>query len=102
MNDAVQIRRCSAALRGAPLQKSTVADPSPRTRDPRPAKKGKPMQEEHAPLTPDRFNPQVHARKCTICNHPERDEIEDDFVYWGHPATIVKKYGLTHRSNLFR
>jgi len=60
------------------------------------------MEEEHAPLNPDRFNPQVHARKCTICNHPERDEIENDFVYWGHPATIVKKYGLSHRSNLYR
>src|SRR5271154_7579561 len=60
------------------------------------------MEEEHGPLNPDRFNPQVHARKCTICNHPERDEIENDFVYWGHPATIVKKYGLSHRSNLYR
>jgi hypothetical protein len=60
------------------------------------------MEEEHAPLNPHRFDPEVHARKCTICNHPERDEIENDFVYWGHPGTIVKKFGLRHRSTLYR
>jgi hypothetical protein len=60
------------------------------------------MEEEHAPLNPDRFNPEVHARKCTVCNHPERDEIENQFVYWGHPGTIVKEFGLRHRTALYR
>ena len=45
---------------------------------------------------------EVHSRKCQICNHPQRDEIENDFVYWGHPGTIVKKFGLRHRASLYR
>jgi hypothetical protein len=60
------------------------------------------MEEDHAPLNPDRFNPEVHARKCTVCNHPQRDEIENQFVYWGHPGTIVKEFGLRHRTALYR
>jgi hypothetical protein len=59
------------------------------------------MEEEHAPLNPG-VDPLVHARKCTICNHPERDEIENDFVYWGHPGSIIKRYGLSHRTALYR
>jgi hypothetical protein len=60
------------------------------------------MEEDHAPLNPDRCNPEVHARKCTVCNHPQRDEIENQFVYWGHPGTIVKEFGLRHRTALYR
>jgi hypothetical protein len=65
-------------------------------------KKGKSMEEEHAPLNPERVDPLVHARKCVVCNHPERDEIEDQFVYWGHPGSIVKRFGLRHRTALYR
>jgi hypothetical protein len=44
----------------------------------------------------------LHARKCIICHHPLRDEIEEEFVYWGHPGTIVKRFNLRHRSLLYR
>ncbi len=44
----------------------------------------------------------LHARRCVICNHPQLDEIEEDFVYWGHPGTIVKRFKLRHRSLLYR
>jgi hypothetical protein len=44
----------------------------------------------------------LHARRCLICNHPQLDEIEEDFVYWGHPGTIVKRFKLRHRSLLYR
>jgi hypothetical protein len=47
-------------------------------------------------------DPEVHSRLCQICNHPQRHEIDEDFVYWGHPATIVKKFGLRHRATLYR
>jgi hypothetical protein len=60
------------------------------------------MKEEHAPLNPNRPDPVLHARKCAICHHPQRDEIEDDFVYWGHPGSIIKRYGISHRSILYR
>src|SRR5580704_7027481 len=87
---------------GRPQQKSRSADPqSPLHQTPGQHQKGKSMEEEHAPLNPG-VDPLVHARKCTICNHPERDEIENDFVYWGHPGSIIKRYGLSHRTALYR
>lgn len=58
--------------------------------------------EEHAPVNPPSPDPAIHARQCTICNHPQCEEIEDDFVYWGHPGSIVKRFGISHRSILYR
>ena len=45
---------------------------------------------------------ELHARRCVICHHPRREEIEEEFVYWGHPGSIVRKFGLRHRSLLYR
>ena len=57
---------------------------------------------ELAPSNSQRPDLDLHARKCTICHHPQRDEIEEDFVFWGHPGTIVRRFGLRHRSLLYR
>jgi hypothetical protein len=45
---------------------------------------------------------QRHARKCHICHHPERDEIEDDFLNWHGPDKIVSDYKLPHYSTIYR
>ncbi|MGA8075420.1 MAG: hypothetical protein WB995_18235 [Candidatus Acidiferrales bacterium] len=58
--------------------------------------------EPEAPLNALRPDLELHSRRCVICHHPRRDEIEEEFVYWGHPGTIVKKFGLRHRSLLYR
>ena len=38
-----------------------------------------------------------HERRCLICRHPEREEIEDEFIQWQHPYDISKAYGLNER-----
>ena len=43
-----------------------------------------------------------HAAECKICAHPQRDEIEQDFVSWRSPASIAKQYGLRNRSSVYR
>ena len=43
-----------------------------------------------------------HRRNCTVCSHPRRQEIEDDFVAWRSPATIATEYGLADRNNVYR
>lgn len=43
-----------------------------------------------------------HAAECKICSHPQRDEIERDFVNWRSPASITKQYGLGHRATVYR
>lgn len=39
-----------------------------------------------------------HKRKCTICQHPQRDQIEQEFLQWRSPRTIAAFYKLTERA----
>lgn len=39
-----------------------------------------------------------HARHCTICHHPERQDIEDEFIHWHSPKSIASDYALGTRS----
>jgi hypothetical protein len=51
---------------------------------------------------PNPVNSGRHAAECKICAHPQRDEIERDFVNWRSPASITKQYGLRNRSTVYR
>jgi hypothetical protein len=50
-----------------------------------------------------------HSRKCQICHHPDREQIEGDFLMWRIPAAIVREYDVpeislyrhAHAFNLF-
>ena len=43
-----------------------------------------------------------HAAACKVCSHPQREEIERDFIDWESPASIAKRYGLRDRSSVYR
>jgi hypothetical protein len=43
-----------------------------------------------------------HRRKCRICNHEHREAIESRFLFWESAHSIVKEFGLGHRSLLYR
>jgi len=43
-----------------------------------------------------------HQRKCRICNHEHRQAIESRFLFWESAHSIVKEFGLGHRSLLYR
>jgi hypothetical protein len=43
-----------------------------------------------------------HARLCTVCNHPERDAIDADFVRWQSPEKIAADYQIADRSTIYR
>jgi hypothetical protein len=43
-----------------------------------------------------------HQRKCRICNHEHRQAIEYRFLFWETAHSIVKEFGLGHRSVLYR
>jgi hypothetical protein len=47
-------------------------------------------------------DPARHARRCAICNHPERDAIEEEFVHWFHADRIADRYELPSRSAVYR
>jgi hypothetical protein len=43
-----------------------------------------------------------HSRKCTICNHPEREAIDEAFLHWSRGERIVRDYNLPSLSSLYR
>jgi len=43
-----------------------------------------------------------HARKCFICNHPDREAIDDEFTRWRDADSIRCEYLLPDRSCLYR
>jgi hypothetical protein len=46
--------------------------------------------------------PTRHTRKCIICRHPLRAEIDEDFLNWRNPHEIVDEYGLPNYSPIYR
>jgi hypothetical protein len=43
-----------------------------------------------------------HQRKCTVCHHPQRKEIEQDYLRWGSPTAIARVYGLAGPTAIYR
>jgi hypothetical protein len=43
-----------------------------------------------------------HERKCFICRHPDRAEIDDDILHWCNPANITFKYRLNDYRCIYR
>lgn len=43
-----------------------------------------------------------HERRCTICRHPDRDAIEQEFLDWDLPQHIAYHHKLSHESLVYR
>jgi hypothetical protein len=43
-----------------------------------------------------------HKLLCTVCAHPQRNDIEREFLSWGSPAKIAADYGLANRASIYR
>ena len=43
-----------------------------------------------------------HAAECKICVHPQRKQIERDFLDWRSPIKIAEQYGLRNRASVYR
>ena len=39
-----------------------------------------------------------HSRKCQICEHPDRSEIEEEFRNWIRPSAIARHYSVPLRA----
>jgi hypothetical protein len=42
-----------------------------------------------------------HSRKCYICNHPDREYIEEAFVQWRSPATIMRRWDIQAKTTIY-
>ena len=54
------------------------------------------------PACPEPGRRARHARICSICCHPDRDAIEEDFIHWHSPSDIAFDYHLPDRSSVYR
>jgi hypothetical protein len=43
-----------------------------------------------------------HETNCKVCNHPERQAIESEFISWKSPSQIAKVWKLRDRTTLYR
>ena len=43
-----------------------------------------------------------HRIKCNVCSHPDRQAIDEAFLRWESPETLVSKFGIAHRSSIYR
>jgi hypothetical protein len=49
-----------------------------------------------------RANVARHTRKCTVCHHPEREFIDQDYLRWLSPKKIAHEYKISHHSAVYR
>jgi len=47
-------------------------------------------------------SPKRHSRKCAICNHSDRQAIDQAFLHWATGPSIVNDYKLPSLSCLYR
>ena len=43
-----------------------------------------------------------HRRKCSICRHPDREEIEQEFVNWHGVWHLAKQYHIDDHRSIYR
>jgi hypothetical protein len=79
----------AATRRNAPRHHSQQSAPSKR-RKRAPNPKRRPCSSSPSDHSLDR-----HERRCSICSHPDRAEIEADFIEWAAPGEIAKEYGVS-------
>lgn len=56
-----------------------------------------PLATSHSPLDLSR-----HERRCSICQHPERDAIEEAFLHWRSVTRITNEFSLPDRNTVYR
>ena len=60
------------------------------------------MTNKNRKSSPVRPNLGRHEPGCRICAHPQRQEIEREFVAWKSPAKIVLEYKIQNRASVYR
>ncbi|MBZ5500261.1 MAG: hypothetical protein LAP85_28025 [Acidobacteriia bacterium] len=61
------------------------------------------MNKKKSALSHSRRRPSTgrHEAGCRVCVHPEREQIEAEWIGWAHTTKLAKRYGLS-RDSLYR
>jgi hypothetical protein len=87
------------------VEPASAPAPAPRSKPPkkykkRPRRRPKTPPEDPAPLVQsDACSPlDYHQRRCTVCHHPERAGLEEEFLHWHYVNNIATDYGVHPRA----
>ena len=98
-----RITECLATIEALDSQLEGRRARSPkRTRRVKNASKEAPQRAGRARKTAPESSLARHARKCSICNHPDREAIEADFINWRSEETISYEFSLSSRTSIYR
>jgi hypothetical protein len=71
----------------------------------RPKKKSRPQRrsrarrpQQTAPPAAELSPRDYHESRCSICNHPERDAIEEEFLHWYAPSLTASHFNVGWRA----
>jgi hypothetical protein len=53
-------------------------------------------------VSPQKPNFVSHRSHCSVCAHPQCEEIEREFISWRSPADIAREFKLRDRSAIYR
>jgi hypothetical protein len=80
---------------------SSLPDSEPAKNHPEPAKGADPELGDIEKRA-RRASQARHARKCTVCHHPDREFIDQDYLRWLSPKKIAREYAISHQSVVYR
>jgi hypothetical protein len=63
-----------------------------------PAQQTTPHQEDLTMLPAE----ERHERKCLVCHHPDREEIEEEFIHWRDVWYLAKQYNIADPRSIDR
>ena len=43
-----------------------------------------------------------HQRKCAVCRHPDREEIEEEFIHWRDVCYLAQDYNIQDYRSIYR
>jgi len=72
------------------------------------AEPAKPIPENASRVT--RLNPNIHREidlahhkvRCSICNRPDREAIDEAFLHWRRSWDLVREFKIASRTSLYR
>jgi hypothetical protein len=63
-----------------------------------PAEQPTPQQEDLTMLPAE----ERHQRKCLVCSHPDREQIEEEFIHWHDVWYLAKHYNIADYRSIYR
>lgn len=59
-------------------------------------------RERHSPGREQTGNEGLHRARCRVCRHPQREEIEREFLDWESPRSIAAKWKIASYRAIYR